>query len=82
MIPVFERSEGMSDVDSDAARVAASESNSDGLSVIHCLPRGDFETPQEGQLLNVIAVRQPIVAENVAVVPEFLNELVRLIQFN
>lgn len=33
-----------------------------------------FKEKQESQLLNIVAVRQPVVAQDVAVVPEFLNE--------
>jgi hypothetical protein len=38
-----------------------------------------LEEEQKRQLLDVIAVRQPVIAQDVAVIPEFLNELVRLI---
>ena len=37
-----------------------------------------LEEKQEGQLLDVIPVRQPVVPQDVAVIPEFLNELMRL----
>jgi len=33
-----------------------------------------LQEEQEGQLLNVVAVRQPVVAKDVAVVPELLDE--------
>jgi hypothetical protein len=38
-----------------------------------------LEKKQERQLLDIITVRQSVVAEDVAVVPEFLNELVGLL---
>jgi len=38
-----------------------------------------LEEKEKRQLLDVVAVRQPVIAQNVAVVPEFLDELVRLI---
>ena len=37
-----------------------------------------LEEEQKRQLLDVVAVRQPVIAQDVAVVPEFLNELRRL----
>jgi len=38
-----------------------------------------FEKEQERQLLDVVSVRQSVIPENVAVVPEFLNKLMRLV---
>jgi hypothetical protein len=38
-----------------------------------------FEEQQERQLLDIVAVGEPVVAQDVAVVPEFLNQLVGLI---
>ena len=34
-----------------------------------------LEKKQKRELLDIVAVRQPVVAQDVAVVPEFLNEL-------
>jgi hypothetical protein len=34
----------------------------------------------KGQLLNIVAIRQPVIAQDVAVVPEFLDKLVRLVR--
>ena len=34
-----------------------------------------FEEKQKRQLLEIVAVRQPVIAQNVAVVPKFLDEL-------
>jgi hypothetical protein len=38
-----------------------------------------LEEEQKRQLLDVISVGQPIVAQDIAVVPEFLNDLVRVL---
>jgi len=38
-----------------------------------------LEEEQKRQLLDVVAVGQPVIAEDVAVVPEFLNELLGLV---
>lgn len=35
-----------------------------------------FEEEQEGELLDIVAVRKAIVAKEVAVIPEFLNDSV------
>ena len=35
---------------------------------------GHLQKEQKRQLLDVIAVRQPVVAQDVAVIPEFLNK--------
>ncbi len=37
---------------------------------------GHLQKQQKRQLLDVIAVRQPVITQDVAVVPEFLNESV------
>src|SRR5262245_55057340 len=37
-----------------------------------------LEEEQKRQLLDIIPVRQPVIAQDVAVIPEFLNELMRL----
>ena len=36
-----------------------------------------LEKEQKRQLLDIVAVRQPVVTQDVAVVPEFLNQLIR-----
>jgi len=41
----------------------------------HALLMGHLEKEQEGQLLHVVAVGEPVIAEDVAVVPEFLDNL-------
>src|SRR5262245_34733101 len=38
-----------------------------------------LEEEQKRQLLDVVAIRQPVIAQDVAVVPKFLNELGGLI---
>ena len=40
---------------------------------------GHLEKKKVGELLHVVSVRQPIVAKNVAVVPELLNDLLCVI---
>ena len=35
---------------------------------------GHLEEEQEGELLHVVAVRKTVVAEQIAVIPEFLND--------
>ena len=37
---------------------------------------GHLEEQQIGQLLDVVAVAHPVVAEDIAVVPEFLDDLI------
>ena len=38
-----------------------------------------LEKEQKRQLLDIVAVRQPVIAQDVTIVPEFLNELVGLV---
>jgi hypothetical protein len=50
-------------------------SNQDVVVVRPALTLPDFEKEQERQLLDIVAVRQPIIAQDVAVVPQFLDKL-------